>query len=130
MFRHFYALGKRVRRVIGQDRHFDLAKHRPIVQLSRHQMYARSRNFVFRVNGVLVGMEALIFGEQRRVDVEHPSVPLLHEIDGQYPHISGERDIMCSSFGNLRVHYGIMGRAVETHMRFCEGRNTFHCSDF
>ena len=125
MLRELNSSGERFSGVVGQDRDLHLAKHRPVVEFHCHQMYAAPAVAVTSINRALVCFKPLIFGKQRRVDVEHPTLPFLHKGLAQYPHISRECDIVGTGVHNPVVHHRVMDRAVEMPVRLGEGSDTF-----
>jgi|GEM_PF-3906996 len=55
-------------------------------------MHGAARLGVACVNGALVRVQARIFGQQGRVDVEHLALPLFHEIRSHDPKETGQTD--------------------------------------
>ena len=111
--------------VTGYYSNLDLPQHRSVVEFHCHQMYAAPAVAVTCINRAPVGFKSLIFGEQRRVDVEHPALPFLHKGLAQYPHIARECDIVGTGVHNPVVHHRVMDRAVEMPVRLGEGGDTF-----
>ena len=70
-----HSLGKRSRRVAGQDRHLGLAEHLAGIELVGHEMDGAAADRLAGGERALVGVEALILGQQRGVDVDDPPAP-------------------------------------------------------
>jgi hypothetical protein len=85
---------------------------------------------VASVNRALVRVKPRIFGQQRRMDIEHPPLPFLHKRLAQYPHIAGKRDVGGACVDNTVVHHRVMDGAVEMLMRLGKGRDAFGSGNF
>ena len=70
-----------------------------------------------------MGVETRIFREQRRVDVEHPSLPAGHEFGAEDAHVSGENDILRPGLHRGPLHDGIVVRARHAAVGKGEGRH-------
>src|SRR3546814_4967373 len=53
-------------------------------------------NIVPCLQCALMRVEALIFGEERWMNVEHPALPFAYEFRGEQAHVTGEGDIIGS----------------------------------
>ena len=89
MLRQLNPRGQRLGGIIRQDRDLHLAQHRPVIKLRCHQMHAAPTMAITRINRAPVGFKPFVFGEQRGVNVEHPTLPFLHKRLAQYSHIAG-----------------------------------------
>lgn len=116
--------------IAGQYGHFGLAQYWSAIQFRRYQMHAASGHFVTRVQRPLMGVQPLIFGQERRVDIQHPAFPLLHKSLAQYPHISGKRYMSRARFHYPRVHDGLVRRPVHALVRVGKSRNAFALRQF
>ncbi len=74
-----HALFEALRRVAGFDRHFDLAEHLAGVELLGDDVDRATADLVARLDGARMRVEATVFGQQGRVDVDDPPAPLLDE---------------------------------------------------
>src|SRR3546814_15000015 len=68
-------------RVAGSDGDFHLAKDRTIIKFRRDDMDGAACNIVTCLQCALMRVEALIFGEARWMNVEHPALPFAYELD-------------------------------------------------
>src|SRR3546814_20735020 len=61
-------------------------------------------------------VEALIFGEERWINVEHPALPFAYEFRGEQAHVTGEGEIIGSCLAKLgidnRVEFGTLQATV------------------
>ena len=80
---------------------------------------------VARVERLLVGVEALIFGEEAGVDVEHPVFPARDEFGREQAHVTGEGDILDASCPQLRVDDLVELGAFHALVALGEGRDAF-----
>ena len=94
MFGDQHPRGEAVSSVAGLDRNLGLAEDRAIVELCGDQMDAAAAMTVTRLQRAIVGVEALVLGQQAGVNVDHPAVPAADEFRRQYPHIARQRDKM------------------------------------
>src|SRR3546814_6299919 len=71
-------------RVAGSDGDFHLAKDRTIIKFRRDDMDGAACNIVPCLQCALLRVEALIFGEERWMNVEHPALPFAYEFRGEH----------------------------------------------
>src|SRR3546814_14717444 len=93
-------------------------------------------NIVPCLQCALMRVEALIFGEERWMNVEHPALPFAYEFRGEQAHVTGEGDIIGSCLATLgidnRVEFGTLqapggeenGRASRRESRGEYGKDT------
>src|SRR3546814_3193021 len=72
-------------RVAGSDGDFHLAKDRTIIKFRRDDMDGAACNIVPCLQCALMRVEALIFGEERWMNVEHPALPRSEEHTSELP---------------------------------------------
>ena len=92
MLRGKDARGQRAGGVAGLDRDFRPAQHIAAIEFLGHDMHRTARDRIARFDRARMRVEALVFGEQGRVDVDDPPAPARDEIVGQQPHIARQRD--------------------------------------
>ena len=103
-----YAGGEGVGRVSGQDRHRGLPQNWPLIEIGGDEVNGAAAMAVARLQRAVVGVEAGVFGQQRRVDVQHPSLPAAHEPGREDAHIARQRDEPRAAAQHLGFHRGIM----------------------
>ena len=64
------------------NRYLGLQDNRPPVQLRCDKMYADAMNVISRFKDPLVGIEALIFGKERGMNIQHAAIIMIDEICG------------------------------------------------
>ena len=73
-------------------------------------------------------VETRIFGQQGRVDIEHPAFPASHELGGQDAHISSKNNILRARIQRGLFHRRIMLGARHALVGQRESRDTFGLS--
>jgi hypothetical protein len=105
-----HARGECVGGVAGFDRHLGLRDDGAVVERLGHEMHRCTRDRVARRDGSRVGVEALVFRQQRRMDVEDAACPVLDESGREQTHIAGERDHLGVGFAKRGVDLGFVLR--------------------
>ena len=99
-----HPLGERSGGVVGKYRDLDLAEDVAAIELRGDQVDGRAADLVAGGEASLVGLEPLLFGQQRRVDIDHPAFPFGDELVRDDPHESGQRDqVDVAVFQRLRA---------------------------
>ena len=92
MFRCQHPGGEGIGRVFFVHRHRGLHDDWSRVGLRRHEMDARAVNLDTGRQRTLVRIQSFECRQERRVDVEKPALPALHERWREQPHEAGEAD--------------------------------------
>ncbi len=87
-----HSFGQGFRRVVRQNRDLDLAKCLSGIELGRDQVNGRASDVLARLETGLVGLQALVLRQKRRVDVDDPAFPPGEEIVGNDAHEACQRD--------------------------------------
>ena len=116
---------ERIGGVAGQDRHPRLAEQRAVIELRRDEVDADAAVAVAIGDRLLVGVQPLVFGQQRRMDVEHSPLPPGDEIAGQDAHVAGERDVLRAAPADLGIHRHVVRGAVHALVGQGEGCDAF-----
>ena len=112
MFLLQHPRSQRVGRILVQHRHGGLRHDRAGVHFRRNEMHRRAVKLHAIGQRALMGVQAAIGGQEGRVDIEHPAVPLLDEPGGQHAHEAGEADQLDLVLIELRLHRAFEAFAV------------------
>jgi hypothetical protein len=93
-----------VGRVVVAHRHRRLRDDRPGVHFRRDEMHRAAVDFHAIGQRALMRVQALVGGQQGRVDVEHPARPALDEPRRQQAHEAGETDDLDAARLQRRLH--------------------------
>ncbi len=108
--------GKAFGRVMRQNRHPRLPQNRAGIQFGRHLMHGAAGFRIARVDGALMGVQAGIFRQKRRVDVQHPAFEAADEGGRQDAHEARKAENV-----GLGCHQGLQQRGLKPRAVAAEG---------
>src|SRR3546814_15276961 len=86
-------------------------------------------NIVPCLQCALMRVEALIFGEERWMNVEHPALPFAYELRGEQAHVTGEGDIIGSCLAKLGIDNRVEFGTLQARVGEGEGSNALRLRD-
>ena len=107
MFGILHPHGEAIGRVAGQHIDAGLAQYGPVIQFGGDDVDGATGLGLARRQHGLVGVQALVLGQQRRVDVEAAALPVGDELCGQQPHVTCERDVGDTGLFQFARHDGV-----------------------
>ena len=122
MFLSKYTLGKRVGRIAGHDVYDRPAQNVSSVKLIRNDMDRTARDRIARRNRARVGVEPLVFRQQRGVDVDDPAMPTPDKSSRKDAHISCKRNSFDTGFSQRPIHRGFLRFLADAARRQCKCR--------